>query len=211
LTSIRETIHNHAMNGSPPAEAKYSSLVIPSLAWVIVAVIYTFRRSINSAGFPIDPYYSILFAIPILLILAKKFPFADLGIRLGKPLTGLFFVLLLPGILFLRYYLTGANLVLPENLGILIPGSIAEEFFFRGYLQESLQKTLGTGYSFFLTNLLFALLHFIKGYSLAPTLVVGVIGFYFSLAKDQKQGGGSLIYPTISHILYNIVSSGVSR
>lgn len=163
------------------------------------------------AGFPVDPYFVVLFAIPILLILAKKFSFADLGIRLGKPLTGLFFVLLLPGILFLRYYLTGVGWAPSENLGSIVPGSVAEEFFFRGYLQEVLQKTLGAGFSFFLTNLLFALVHYIKGYSLVPTLVIGVIGFYFSLAKDQKQGGGSLAYPTISHILYNIVSSGASR
>ena len=85
----------------------------------------------------------------------------------------------------------------------LIIASVAEEFFFRGYLQEEFKKSFGTNTGFFLTNFLFALVHFVKGYSLPATAMTGLIGLYFSVTKD-KQGGNSLIYSMSAHSLYNL-------
>ena len=188
-----------------------SSIWLSFFLWVLVAVAYAFRRPIQQGGFPIDPYYLTLFAFPILLIIFRKFSFSDLGLRIGKPLVGLFFVFLLPAILFLRWRFMGIPFHLSQNyFPMILIGSIAEEFFFRGYLQEEFKKSFGTNISFLITNLLFALVHFVKGYSLAPTLITGLIGVYFSLTKD-KQGGNSLIYSMGAHSLFNLVVSSMPQ
>ena len=103
----------------------------------------------------------------------------------------------------------GKPFVLTEGATLLVIGSIAEEFFFRGYLQSQFEKSFdNTGLSFFLTNLLFMLVHFVKGYSLLPLSMIGLVGLYFSIARD-KSGGDSLVYPAGAHSLYNLVASSI--
>ena len=188
---------------------KKTSIWLPFVLWILVTTAYALRTPIQKTlGFAIDPYQLTLFGLPVLLIILGRFSFSDLGFRVGRPLVGLFFVFLLPTVLFLRWYFMGVKFqFFAEGFPqALIIASIAEEFFFRGYLQEAFKKSFGTNTSFFLTNFLFALVHFVKGYSLPATTMTGLIGLYFSVAKD-KQGGNSLIYSMSAHSLYNLVAT----
>lgn len=183
-------------------------MLLPFFLWLIVTLVYAFKFQLNII-LP-NSYVVTLFALPIILIIFKKFSFSQLGFRVGKPASGLFFMILLPLILFLRFYFMGSRFSLTEFPGALILGSVAEEFFFRGYLQEEFKKPFGTIGTFIITNLLFALVHFVKGYSIVGSLSTGLIGLYFSITKD-KQGGNSLFYSMGAHSLYNIVVSTMSR
>ena len=189
---------------------KQSSVLLPIGLSALVIAAYGFRQYLQQSGLPIDPYYTVLFALPILLILFKKFSFVDLGFRVGKPLVGIFFVFLLPVILYFRWTLTGRPIVVPSAFPLmLLIGSFAEEFFFRGYLQEDFKKRFGNIWiALVLSNILFAAVHFVKGYSLAPTAVTGLIGVYFGVTKDE-QGGNSLFYSMAAHGLYNLIAMSV--
>ena len=93
---------------------------------------------------------------------------------------------------------------------MLLIGSFAEEFFFRGYLQEDFKKRFGGNLwiSLIITNIIFASVHLAKGYSLGATAMTGLIGAYFGITKDQ-QGGNSLFYSMAAHGLYNIIAISV--
>lgn len=192
---------------------RQTSVLVPiSLSAVVIAA-YALRRPLEATGLmPFDPYYLVLFLLPILLILFKKFIFADLGFKVGKPLTGIFFVFLLPVILYFRWSLTGRP-VMPFNTlpVMLLIGSFAEEFFFRGYLQEDFKKRFGGNIwiSLVITNIIFASVHLVKGYSLASVAMTGLIGAYFGITKD-KQGGDSLFYSMAAHGLYNLIAMSVA-
>ncbi len=188
------------------------SVLVPLLLSGVVVAIYALRQPLQQSGFPIDPYYTALFALPILLILLKKYSFDDLGFRVGKPLMGIFFVFLLPVILYLRWYLMGRQFTLPVELPLmLLIGSFAEEFFFRGYLQEDFKKRFGGNIwiSLAITNIIFASVHLVKGYSLPAAAMTGWIGVYFGITKDS-QGGNSLFYSMAAHGLYNLVATSVN-
>ncbi len=185
-----------------------AQVILPFLLWSVVTLVYAFKFQLNIV-LP-NSYVVTLFVLPTILIILKKFSFSKLGFRVGKPATGLFFVFLLPLVLFLRFYFMGSRFSLTEFPLALILGSIAEEFFFRGYLQEEFKKSFGTNGSFAVTNILFALVHFVKGYSIVGSLSTGLIGLYFSVTKD-KQGGDSLFYSMGAHSLYNIVVSTMGR
>lgn len=190
---------------------KQNSVLLPIGLSVLVIAAYGFRQYLQQSGLPIDPYYTVLFALPILLILFKKFSFVDLGFRVGKPLVGIFFVFLLPVVLYFRWSLTGRPIVAPTTFPLmLLIGSFAEEFFFRGYLQEDFKKRFGGNIwiALVLSNILFALVHFVKGYSLAATAMTGLIGVYFGITKDE-QGGNSLFYSMVAHGLYNLIAAAV--
>ena len=190
---------------------KNISFILPFLLWFIVTLAYAFRSTLQTAGFPIDPYFLLLYAFPIILLILNKISSADMGFRIGKPGYGLFFLLLLPGILFLRYYFMGLPMQLTANWLTLVVISVAEEFFFRGYLQSQFEKSFNnTTISFSLTNFLFLLVHVVKGYSILSSVMTGLIGVYFSFAKD-KSGGDSLAYSAGAHSLYNLVASSVQR
>lgn len=190
---------------------RQASVLVPIGLSLLVIATYAFRRSLQETGFPIDPYYTVLFALPIILILLKKFSFDDLGFRVGKPLAGIFFVFLLPVILYFRWYFMGRQFTLPVDLPfMLLIGSFAEEFFFRGYLQEDFKKRFGGNIwiSLLITNIIFASVHLVKGYSLASAGITGLIGVYFGTTKDS-QGGNSLFYAMVAHGLYNLIASSV--
>lgn len=182
------------------------SVLVPLVFSGIVIGAYALRKY-----YLFDVYYLTLFILPVMLILLKKFSFADLGFRLGKPLMGIFFVFLLPVVLYFRWTLTGRVVVFPDVFPLmLLIGSFAEEFFFRGYLQEDFKKRFGNLYvALILSNIFFALVHFVKGYSLIDTATIGVIGVYFGFTKDE-QGGNSLIYSMAAHGLYNLVATSVA-
>jgi len=152
------------------------SIILPLFLWTVVALVYLFRVQLNII-LP-GSYFLALFILPTILILFQFFPFQKLGLKIGKPLQGLFWMLLLPLVLFLRFYFMGKTFHLEGFPLAIVLGSCAEEFFFRGYLQEAFKKTLKPGGSFALTNLLFALLHLIKGYSLLDSLSAGLVGPY---------------------------------
>ncbi len=190
---------------------KQSSVLLPLLLSATVVATYAFRRPLQESGFPIDPYYLVLFALPIFLILFKIFSFDDLGVRVGKPLVGVFFIFLLPVILYFRWSLTGRPIAAPSVFPVmLLIGSFAEEFFFRGYLQEDFKKRFGGNIwiSLLITNIIFASVHLVKGYSLPAAGVTGLIGAYFGITKDN-QGGNSLFYAMAAHGLYNLIAISV--
>lgn len=184
-------------------------MLLSFFLWLIVTLVYAFRYQLNVI-LP-NSYMVSLFSLPIILIILKKFSFSKLGFKIGKPVVGLFFMFLLPAVLFFRFYFMGSRFNLTEFPLALILGSVAEEFFFRGYLQEEFKKSFGDWGSFAVTNLLFALVHFVKGYSILGSLSTGFVGLYFSITKDEKQGGGSLFYSMGAHSLYNIVVSTMGR
>lgn len=190
---------------------KQTSILVPiSLSGLVIAA-YALRKYLQQGGLPIDPYYTVLFVLPILLIILQKFSFADLGFRVGKPLIGIFFIFLLPVILYFRWSFMGKSIVAPSVFPLmLLIGSFAEEFFFRGYLQEDFKKRFGGNIwlSLLITNIIFASVHLVKGYSLAATAMTGWIGVYFGISKDEK-GGNSLFYSMAAHGLYNLVAVSV--
>ncbi len=187
----------------------HNKFVLPFLFSIIVVLTYALRQPLQATGLmPFDPYYTILIVLPILLILFKKFSLDALGFRVGKPLAGLFFVFLLPTILFLRWTLMGKSTMPFDTLPVmLLVGAFAEEFFFRGYLQEDFKKRFGGNIwiSLVITNLIFASVHLVKGYSLPTAGMTGLIGVYFGITKD-KQGGNSLFYSMAAHGLYNLIA-----
>lgn len=176
-----------------------------------VVALYAARRPLQEAGFPLDPYVAALIAIPVVLLVLRKISLADMGLMgLGRIGSGLFFTALLPGVLYLRLRLMGIPFELAPFVSPLVIGSLAEEFFFRGYLQNNFEKSSNATVSFILTNALFTLVHIVKGYSALPSLVIFAVGLYFSFARSEK-GGGSLIYPMAAHVLYNIVTSSMPQ
>lgn len=181
-----------------------SAVFIPFVLWGFVVLSYVLRHRINTG--PIDIYYAALFALPILLLIFRRISFTDLGFSIGKPLTGLFFVFLLPIIFFARFYFIGNFPSITEiyvPIGLVI-GSVAEEFFFRGYLQEQLRKFFGTKISIAIASFLFMLVHVVKGYSFFPSAIIFLVGSYFGFARS-KEGGGSVLYAMGAHVLYNMV------
>lgn len=150
-------------------------------------------------------YFPFLYLVPVILILLKKVSLSEMGLRIGKPSNGLFIAFLLPVVLFLRYKTMGRAFFLASNWEVLTFGSIGEEFFFRGYLQGQFEKYFGANLSLVLTNFFFMLVHVVKGYSLAPALMIFIIGIYFSYGRYPK-GGNSLLWSTIAHPLYNLVA-----
>lgn len=175
---------------------------LPFLAASFSSAVYAYRVTLNQ--FIPNAYVVFLFGWPVVLILLRQIKVADLGIRRGNVGVGLFFAFLLPLILFLRYFLSGKEFILPSNLYILWIGSVAEEFFFRGYLQEEWRKRYGETAAIFLTSFFFALVHLVKGYTLLGTGVTFLLGLYFGVTKSS-QGGNSLIYSVAAHSLYNTV------
>lgn len=99
---------------------------------------------------------------------------------------------------------------LTDGYLMFILGSWAEEFFFRGYLQEEFNKFLGKTFGFTVTNFFFMLVHVVKGYSLLSSLVIFAIGIYFSFTKD-KEGGNSLVYSMGAHSFYNLIAASAVR
>ncbi|MBI2599890.1 CPBP family intramembrane metalloprotease [Candidatus Daviesbacteria bacterium] len=191
---------------------KQTSVLVPIGLSAVVIAVYALRSPLQATGLmPFDPYYLVLFLLPILLILFKKFSFEDLGFRVGKPLMGIFFVFLLPVILYFRWSLMGRPIIAPTIFPfMLLIGSFAEELFFRGYLQEDFKKRFGGNIwiSLVLSNIIFASVHLVKGYSLPSAAMTGLIGAYFGITKDN-QGGNSLFYSMAAHGLYNLIAISV--
>lgn len=179
---------------------------LPFLAAILASVVYGYRYLLNQ--FVPNSYIVFLFSWPMILVLLRQIKVADLGIRKGNIGLGLFFAFLLPLILFLRYFLSGQEYILPPNLYILWIGSVGEELFFRGYLQEDWRKRYPETAAIFLTSFFFALVHLVKGYTLLGTGMTFLLGLYFGVAKGS-QGGNSLLYSAIAHCLYNTVVSAV--
>ncbi len=179
---------------------------LPFFAASLASVVYGYRFLLNR--FVPNSYIVFLFSWPVVLILLKQIKVADLGIRKGNVGVGLFFAFLLPLILFLRYFLSGKSFILPPNLYLLWIGSVGEEFFFRGYLQEDWRKRYGETVGILLTSFFFALVHLVKGYTLLGTGMTFLVGVYFGVAKSS-QGGSSLIYSAIAHSLYNTIVAAV--
>lgn len=192
---------------------KQISVLVPIILSAIVIGTYALRGPLQATGLmPFDPYYTVLIILPLLLIVLKQFSFVDLGFRVGKPLVGIFFILLLPAILYVRLYLTGRQFTPFSGFPVmLLIGSFAEEFFFRGYLQEDFKKRFGGNiwFSLVASNILFALVHLVKGYSFVSAGMTGLIGAYFGITKDE-QGGNSLFYSMAAHGLYNLVATSVA-
>lgn len=179
---------------------------LPFLAAILASVVYGYRFTLNQ--YVPNSYIVFLFSWPLALMLLGRVKLGDFGIRLGNIGVGLFFVFLLPTVLFLRYRFSGIEFVVVPNLYIIWIGSVAEEFFFRGFLQGEWQKKFGETPAIFLTNVFFALVHLVKGYSLLGTGMIFLVGTYFGYTKSS-QGGNSLIYSAIAHCLYNTVVSAV--
>lgn len=177
---------------------------VPVLFWVITVLVYAFKHYVNRDWAFLYPLF--LYSLPLLLVLLKKISFSDLGLKTGNPLNGLFLAFLLPTVLFLRFKLMGSFFQLNLGYHYLLLTSVGEEFFFRGYLQEQFNQAWGENISLAATNLLFMLIHTAKGYSLINSLIIFIIGVYFSLARD-KRAGDSTIYAMIAHSLYNLITT----
>lgn len=167
-----------------------------------ISFIYGLRKIDPRFG---DFYFPTLYLIPFILIILGKVKLSEMGLRIGKPLDGLFIAFLLPVVLFLRFKTMGRVFFLVPEWQLLVIGSIGEEVFFRGYLQGQFEKTFGANLSIVLTNFFFMLVHVVKGYSLAPSLMIFVIGVYFSYGRHPK-AGNSLLWSSIAHPLYNLVA-----
>lgn len=185
---------------------KKNLIWLPFLIGALVIAVYAFRWRLNS--FIPNAYIVSLFLFPILLLVFRRISFSDLGIKIGRPLYGVFFVLLLPAILFLRYYLAGGSFNVPEGISVILIGSVAEEFFFRGYLQEELRKSFGSNVGIGIASLFFMAVHIVKGYSIPSSLMILVIGIYFGVARD-KRGADSTVYSMGAHSLYNLIVASV--
>ncbi len=192
---------------------RQTSVLVPiGLSGIVIAA-YALRKYFFQAQeiySLIDIYYLTLVALPVLLILFQKFNFTNLGFRVGKPLIGIFFVFLLPTILYFRWSTMGKAIIAPVTFPfMLLVGSFAEEFFFRGYLQEDFKRRFGNIWvAIVLSNIFFTLVHLVKGYSLTAAAMTGWIGFYFGITKDE-QGGNSLFYSMAAHGLYNLIATSV--
>lgn len=174
---------------------------------LFISVVYGLRKLNPQLTFL---YFPTLYLLPAALLLLGKIRFSDLGFRFGKPTNGLFIALLLPAILFLRYKFMGLGFQLIPGWQGLIYGSVGEELFFRGYLQEQFSRFFSSNISIALTNFFFMLVHVVKGYSLLPSLMIFIIGVYFSIGRD-KRGGDSTIYSMIAHSLYNLVAVSIPK
>lgn len=178
------------------------NLWLPIFLGFLISLIYGLRKIIPGSG---DLYFLALYFIPLILFLVKKTNVSEMGIRLGNPPNGLIFAFLLPLVLFLRYKTMGRIWFLTPAWPALVIGSIGEEFFFRGYLQGQFEKYLGANLSLVATNFFFMLVHVIKGYSLISSLLIFLVGIYFSYGRHPK-GGNSLLWSCIAHPLYNLVA-----
>lgn len=175
---------------------------LPVFLGFLICFIYGLRKIIPGSG---DLYFPALYLIPVLLIILGKAKLSEMGFKIGRPLDGLLIAFLLPVILFLRFKTMGRVWFLVPQWQALVIGSIGEEFFFRGYLQGQFEKYFGASLSILLTNFFFMLVHVVKGYSLVSSLMIFVIGVYFSFGRYPK-GGNSLLWSSIAHPLYNLLA-----
>lgn len=175
---------------------------LPVLWGFFICFVYGLRKIIPGSG---DLYFPALYLIPIVLLISGKVKLSEMGFRIGRPVDGLFIALLLPVILFLRYKTMGRVWFLAPQWQALVIGSVGEEFFFRGYLQGQFEKIFGANFSLLLTNFFFMLVHVVKGYSLVSSLMIFIIGVYFSYGRYPK-GGNSLFWSSIAHPLYNLIA-----
>lgn len=79
----------------------------------------------------------------------------------------------------------------------LLP-ALAEEFFFRGFFQKALSKTLDYRVSIAITSFLFAFIHFSKWEF--PLLFLISLFFGWTLEKYK-----SLLFPIIAHFITNVI------
>jgi len=82
-------------------------------------------------------------------------------------------------------------------LGLVLLGPIAEEVFWRGYIQDRLTKIFGPALALFIQAILFAFSHFRYTGGLVHVFVMGLI---FGLWRDRKR---SLVPIIIAHIIWN--------
>lgn len=89
-------------------------------------------------------------------------------------------------------------------VSIVLTGPLGEELFFRGFLMDSLNRVLGSGYAILLSATLFGLIHFDPVQSFAATVMGVVLGI---LAVS----GGSLRPAIVAHVFNNLIFVVVNR
>ncbi|MBI4514509.1 MAG: CPBP family intramembrane metalloprotease [Deltaproteobacteria bacterium] len=169
---------------------------------------------------------SLWFLVPFALITLRRRDYADYGLDLSQRRRwgGLWFHLLNLALLALyaaghllfarwwlgsRFALTAPQsphmLLFSQLLGVALP----EEFFFRGYLQSQLNRTLGQrtgvlgvrcGLGLPLAALLFALCHIPLG---GPAQVIVIFpGLWYGWLRERTD---SVVIPTVYHALSNVL------
>lgn len=92
-------------------------------------------------------------------------------------------------------------------VSVLLFAPIAEEFLFRGLLQNFLKKFMQTKYALFLSSLIFALIHISQsqGFGNIP-LVASLFAFGYFLGFIYERQG-SLFAPISLHMIFNAISA----
>lgn len=91
---------------------------------------------------------------------------------------------------------------LPELVGLGVLAGVAEEFLFRGVLQPWFENDWGWLGGVVISNLVFALAHWVTP---LYGLLAGVTGAYLGLALDVS-GERNLVIPTVIHSVYDFLA-----
>jgi membrane protease YdiL (CAAX protease family) len=91
---------------------------------------------------------------------------------------------------------------LPATLILIIFQPITEEFFYRGFLLEKIEKISSAPIAVIITSILFGLAHLTVG-NIYPAILTGVAGAVLAIVVIKQQ---NLTIAVIAHILFNIAS-----
>jgi membrane protease YdiL (CAAX protease family) len=154
-------------------------------------------------------YHTLLLAFPVWLMRVDRANIRELGLVRGEWQSGLTLAITITVLAFIRIWArTGLALPAPDVALALtiIYSPVAEELFFRGYMQPKLESRFGRWLGLVITAVLFTIIHLPK---VLLTPLVGpldliaffVLGVIFGYVRDV---GKSVYYPTLCHVGYNL-------
>lgn len=200
-----------------PASSSWLSMIIICLH--IVAPLYVIdRNKLNPRDFNLYAYNleSLIDKIVPKRGLTSHVDYAGLKQELRSALVLLIFILVSYIITYYLFYWQQAQLhnlsinfvlTLPPLWGFtfltqIFAVALPEEFFYRGFLQSSLQQKWPAGFSIIITNIFFALGHFVG--NLDPTrLLTFFPGLIFSWLVYRYR---SLVSAILFHAVFNMVA-----
>lgn len=210
------------------AKAKFSTLLIVCIQWILFLVLLVFAGYISNILFP-KTYerlsYAVLSTIAAIIsvgfiIKLEKKKLVDYGLvwqkqTFGRFVTGFMigsFIMIL--MLFSLYFLSGTsflsntqNFTLTDAFWYLtiIPLALMEEIAFRSYCFIKLNKSFGLRYTQLFVAIAFALYHFVQGWPWQLSLLgPGIWAFVFGLGAYYGKG---IAVPTGIHAALNIAQS----
>jgi membrane protease YdiL (CAAX protease family) len=160
-------------------------------------------------------FHVIILVFPMVLVANHQESLHSLGLVPGKWKSGILSAIAVYALALLIYWFFYQSFNLPtvnhQLIAAVVWGPVAEELFFRGYMQPKLEEGEGKWTGLILSALLFGISHapriFLR--QAAPVWLIPeafVIGVVFGIIRDRT---GSIFYTSLAHAGYNLIVSSL--